>query len=195
MTVAQALEPVLRDQRYYQVSGGGLTISGGEPTMHPDFLYALLKQAKAAGLHTAVETCGFCSPAVLERIAPLVDLFLWDHKETDPQKHKTFTGVDNQRILDNLQQLAGQHANILLRCPLIPGWNLTENHLKGIRDLLIRYPGLLGCELMAYHRLGRGKYTELDMVCDVDEPELSAAQREEILSWLKQDISVPVRWG
>lgn len=195
MTVAQALEPVFRDQRYYQASGGGLTISGGEPTMQPDFLYALLCQAKSAGLHTVLETCGFCSPAVLERIAPLVDLFLWDYKETDPQKHLVFTGVDSTPILDNLDWLIRQGANIILRCPLIPGWNLTAHHLKGIQDLLVRYPGLLGCDLMAYHRLGRGKYAELDMVCEADAQELTHDKKDEILSWLRQKISVSVRWG
>ena len=156
-TVAEVLAEVLRDTPFYETSGGGLTLSGGEPLLQIEFTEALLAQAKAAGLHCCVETCGEADWQRFERIRRLVDLFLFDCKETDPAQHRRFTGVSNKRILENLHRLDAHGAAIILRCPIIPGVNDRDDHFEGIRRLAAGLAHVRGVELMPYHRLGEGK--------------------------------------
>ena len=155
--VEEVMAAVLRDRDYYAESGGGVTYSGGEPTFQPEFLAALLRAAKSAGLHTAVETSGFAPWPTMEKIAPVTDLFLYDYKETDPQLHEGFTGQRNERILENLRRLHARGSRILLRCPMIPEYNARKEHLNGIAAVAGELPKLVGVELLAYHRLGRSK--------------------------------------
>ncbi len=194
-TVGEIMKPVLADRRYYETSGGGLTISGGEPTQQPEFLLALLREARAQGISTAVETCGACSEALLAQVAELTDVFLFDFKETDPQLHKRWTGQDNRRILANLDWLQSHGARVILRCPLIPGCNLRQDHLEGILSLLARYPGLEGCELMAYHKLGIAKYKELGLNYALDAQEISPEQKDALLTWMNARAPLTIRWG
>ena len=156
-SVEEVMEVVLRDRDYYQASGGGMTLSGGEPLFQPAFSKALLEAAKAAGLHTVVETSGFADGAVLERFLPVVDLFLYDYKETDPALHQAFVGQSNAPILANLKRLHASGARILLRCPMIPEFNARKEHLDGIARTSAELPRLVGVELLAYHRLGISK--------------------------------------
>ena len=155
--VDEVLAVVLRDREYYLASGGGVTLSGGEPLLQPDFTHALLRAIKAAGVSTCIETSGFADGAVLDKVAPLTDFFLYDYKETDPQLHQGFTGQRNDAILANLRKLHSRGARILLRCPMIPEHNARKEHLDGIAAIARELPGLMGVELLAYHRLGRGK--------------------------------------
>jgi pyruvate formate lyase activating enzyme len=148
---------VLRDRGYYQDSGGGLTLSGGEPLLQPAFTLALLTAAKAAGLHTAVETSGFTAWHHLEAIRPVTDLFLFDIKETDPQRHKAITGVPLRPIHDNLRRLASTGAEIVLRLPIIPGYNDRPDHIEAVATLARSLPHLPAADLLPYHRLGKGK--------------------------------------
>ncbi|MCK6488243.1 MAG: glycyl-radical enzyme activating protein [Planctomycetes bacterium] len=157
VTVAEVIAAVERDRPFYLQSGGGLTLSGGEPLAQADFATALLAAARAAGLHTCVETCSQVDPAVIDRVIPLVDLFLCDLKETDPERHRAWTGVGNQRILANLRRLHAAGAHMRLRCPLIPGLNDREDHVAGIAALARELPGIEGVEVMPFHRLGEGK--------------------------------------
>ena len=156
-TVGAVLDEVLRDLPFYQNSGGGITLSGGEPLRQPAFTAALLGAAKAAGLHTAVETCGEAPFATFRRLLPLVDLWLYDYKETDPARHREFTGVDNARILGNLRRLHAAGGRVRLRCALVPGLNARAEHFAGIAAIARELPQLEGVELMPYHRLGEGK--------------------------------------
>ena len=158
LTIEEVMTMVLRDQPFYEQSGGGLTITGGEPMLQDEFTLALLKSAKASGLHTCLDTCGWASQAAYERILPFVDLFLFDYKATDPELHRQLTGVSNAPILENLDYLLRQGASIRLRCPLIPGINDTPDHLAGIAALSKRYLSLVGIDLMAYHNIGNAKY-------------------------------------
>ncbi len=160
-TAGAVLEEALRDRAFYETSGGGITLSGGEPTFQPDFCEALLRLAKAERLHTAMETCGWAEWPRFERLAPLTDLFLFDYKETDPERHSAFTGADNRLILDNLRRLHAAGKAIQLRCPVIPGCNDRPDHFEGIARLWKELPGLAGVEIMAYHRLGEGKRDRL----------------------------------
>jgi pyruvate formate lyase activating enzyme len=149
---------VLRDRLFYEQSGGGLTISGGEPMLQFEFTLELLKAARAEGLHTSLDTCGWTSQRLYEQLLPFVDLFLFDYKATNPQVHKKWTGVSNELILSNLDFLVRRGASVRLRCPLVPGINATPEHLAGIAALSKRYPDLEGIDLMAYHNVGNSKY-------------------------------------
>ncbi|RJP60243.1 MAG: glycyl-radical enzyme activating protein [Ignavibacteriales bacterium] len=156
-SVNETLELVLRDKDYYKNSSGGLTISGGEPMNQFSFTRDLLQLAKLNGIHTVLETCGFAPKNRYLDILHLVDLFLYDYKETDPVKHKEFTGVDSKVIIDNLRALHDNGANIILRCPIIPSVNDRDDHFEGIAELVSQLPNLKSVELLAYHDIGRDK--------------------------------------
>jgi pyruvate formate lyase activating enzyme len=160
----EVLEVVLRDREYYDASGGGMTLSGGEPLFQPGFAEALLAEARRHKLHTAVETSGYAEWPVFQRILPLTDLFLYDCKETDPQLHAGFTGQTNELIRRNLRGLEAAGAAIVLRCPMIPEYNARKEHLDGIAALARELPRLKGVELLPYHRLGRPKINRFGLV-------------------------------
>lgn len=163
MPVAEVMDLVRRDRPFYQASGGGLTLSGGEPTLQFPFVCALLAAARAEGVHTCVETCGFGPADHFARLLPLVDLFLFDVKETDEERHRAFTGVGRQTILANLRLIHGQGGRVRLRLPLIPGYNARPDHFAAVAELVHSLPGLEGVELMPYHRLGTGKRERLGL--------------------------------
>lgn len=119
MTVTEVMEEVAKDRPFYQTSGGGMTLSGGEPMMQYEFSKALLRDAKAHEIHTAVETCGYAPFNLYAEMLDEVDLFLYDYKETDPALHKKFTGVDNVLILENLFKIDRRGKQIILRCPIM----------------------------------------------------------------------------
>ncbi len=156
-TVREVHETVMRDQPFYKTSGGGMTVSGGEPLLQPDFCVSLLEKAKQAGLHCCVDTSGYCDYSDLERISPYVDLFLYDWKESDPERHVEYCGVDNGIILENLRTLHDAGNSIRLRCPVIPGINDREDHFRGIAHLVNSLPDLTGVEILAFHSLGESK--------------------------------------
>jgi pyruvate formate lyase activating enzyme len=160
-TVRQILDRVQRIRRDYPASWVCLT--GGEPFMQPAFTLELLRQARAEGLHTCVETCGCGRPADIAEAAPLVDLFLFDYKETDLELHRQFTGQDLEPIMENLRLLDAAGARIVLRCPLVPGHNLRDAHLEGIAELSRSLRGCEAVEIMGYHRLGVSKVERLGM--------------------------------
>ena len=163
MTVPQVLQQVLQDMPFYKTSGGGMTLSGGEPTLQIDFVTDLLRQAKAASLHCCIETSGHCDYDRLRRILPSVDLWLFDWKESDPIRHKQYCGVDNRQIMDNLRRLHADGAAIRLRCPIIPGYNDRPDHFEGIARIAAELPHLQGVELMPYHALGEAKTKRFGM--------------------------------
>ena len=157
----EVIKEVLKDEIFYQNSGGGITISGGEPFYQFDFSLELVKKAKENGLHTAIETCGFVKNSNLKKIAEFVDLFLYDYKETNSEKHKNFTGVDNTVIIDNLSFLNDINKDVILRCPIIKGCNDRREHFEGIAEIANRYKNILHIEIEPYHSLGEGKYSAL----------------------------------
>ena len=157
MTVTEVIDDVMKDLRFFKESDGGITVSGGEPMLQHEFTLALLKEAKKRGIQTAMETSGFALLEQYKQVLPYVDEFLWDYKETDEIKHKEFTGVSNQRILENLDALYKDGANIILRCPIISGLNDTEEHFRGIAKRSRQMKNLKGVELMPYHKFGVAK--------------------------------------
>lgn len=181
-TADEIVSLALKDKPYYDESGGGITLSGGEPMAQFEFTLDVLKKAKAAGLHTALETCGFTRVSRYLDVMPYVDLFLYDYKATNPIAHKEYTGADNNLILDNLRVLAESGAEIVLRCPLIPGFNDTDDHLKGIASLSLTYPNIKMIEIMPYHTIG------LDKAKKIGAPQqlagFPASTAEDKLLWL-----------
>lgn len=160
-TVEQVMAQVLRDAGYYRRSGGGVTLSGGEPLAQPAFNAALLRACHERNIHTAVETCGYVSWRAFEAVLPYVDLFLCDLKHTDSAAHRRLTGRPNHRILNNFQRLASAGAAIIVRAPLIPGHNLSESHLRAVADLAARL-GALEVHAMPLHHLARDKFRRLE---------------------------------
>lgn len=157
ISVGDALRDVLKDKVFYDNSGGGMTVSGGEPMLQFDFTLSLMKAAKEAGLHTCMETCGYAPEERYREIAPYVDIFLFDYKITDPEKHRECTGVTNELILSNLRMLDGAGSRIILRCPIIPTVNDTEEHLSAIANLANSLSNVLEINIEPYHPLGSGK--------------------------------------
>jgi pyruvate formate lyase activating enzyme len=160
MSVNEIIDLVESDRLFYQTSGGGITISGGEPLFQPSFLIELLGRMKKKGVNTAIETSGMSLWEVFQDACPLLDWVLFDIKHLDNKKHMEGTGVTNDQILDNLSRLSSSKRNIVLRVPLIPKFNMSESFYEGIIKLVnktrIRYVNLL-----PYHRLGRDKYKNL----------------------------------
>lgn len=183
MSVEAVLREVEKDSAYYHRSGGGITLSGGEPMVQFDFALALLRAAKARGIHTCVETNGFAPQARYEQTLPHVDLFLFDYKATDPERHQTLTGVTNEMILANLDFLYRRGASIVLRCPLVPGINDARPHLAGIAALASRYQNLAGIEIMPYHEMGREKGRRVGRKPAL--PNLKTTSEETKASWLE----------
>jgi len=151
------METVLRDQAFYRESGGGVTVSGGEPMMQFEFTRALLQAAKDAHLHTCLETCGVAAGDRYCQVLPLVDLFLWDLKDTDAERLRRTAQAPLETIVENLRRVDAAGAKTLLRCLMIPGYNFEESHLAQIAELVRSLGNCLGAELLAYHRLGTSK--------------------------------------
>lgn len=159
MSVDDILKRVEEDAVFYSRSGGGLTLSGGEALAQPDFAAALLREAKARRIHTALETCGHCSVEALERACRLLDELIFDIKSLDSERHKAFTGVGNKRILENIRFVFERFPDlpVLVRTPVIPGFNDTEEDILRIREMLPKRSGVR-YEALTYHRMGQPKY-------------------------------------
>ena len=160
-TAGDIMREVRRDVPFYG-DGGGLTLTGGEPTMQPNLAEALLRLARAEGIASAMETCGHAPWAALARLWPLLDDMLYDLKHLDDALHRQHTGVSNGLILDNLRRLAGAGAPITLRIPLIPGFNATASAAAAMARFAANLPGpVKGIHLLPYHTLGKAKYSAL----------------------------------
>jgi pyruvate formate lyase activating enzyme len=163
VTAAEVLAEVTRDALYFEASGGGLTLSGGEPLAQPEFAAELLRRYKheERGGHTAVETCGLAAWSVIEGLAPDVDLFLYDLKHLDPNEHRRLTGQTNHLVLDNARRLAAAGHALVIRLPLIAGINDSQDHLEAAADFTLSLPGVRQIDILPYHRLGEPKYHRL----------------------------------
>jgi len=179
MTVGEVVDEILRDAPFYDTSEGGVTFSGGEPLSQPDFLRGLLAACSREGVHTCLDTCGFGPWTVLDELREDVDLFLYDLKLVDDQRHREVTGVSNERILANLRALSQHGEHILLRVPLIPGINEDESSLRAIGTLALSLPALDGIDVLPYHEIGRDKYERLGKHCPMPEIQPPGPERIE----------------
>jgi pyruvate formate lyase activating enzyme len=157
MTVGQVVGEILADRPFFDQSGGGVTFTGGEPTAQPDFLRSLLDAFGRENVHRAVETTGYCSLPVITQIADETDLFLYDLKMMDSGEHRRWTGVPNERILDNLVYLSGRESTVVVRVPLLPGINDHPSNFEAMRSFLLERTRFRDIHLLPFHRTGKDK--------------------------------------
>ena len=190
----EVVKTILKDRLFYEESRGGVTLSGGEPLAQPEFALEILTELKKAGIHTAVETCGAVPQAVLAQFPDMVNLWLFDIKSA-PDKHQTLTGAPADGILTNHRILAERKADLILRCPFVPGLNDSEADLAHIADLANELPGVMAVEVEPYHPWGLDKYAKLE---HMPHYEGGAAEEDTVrryLAELGRRCRVPVRKG
>lgn len=169
------MEIVEKERKVMEDSEGGVTVCGGEPLMHPDYLIALLTELKGRGIHRTVDTTLFASEQTVERVMPLADLFLVDLKHMDCEKHKFYTGVPNEQILSNIRLISAAGARFWIRIPLIVGVNADDENLKASADFLASLPNAPECvNLLVYHDVGKGKHARMGTSYNPDDFSMEA---------------------
>lgn len=158
VTVREVMDEVAKDMRYYLRSGGGMTLSGGESLLQPEFAEALFLAAHKFGINTAVETTGAVSFDIIERLLPHIDYFLMDIKHMDSKKHEEFVGKPNGIVLENAAKIARTAKNYIVRVPVIPTFNDTEEEIGEIAKFAASLGGVREMHILPYHRLGIDKY-------------------------------------
>jgi len=166
MTVDEVMDEILRDKVFYDNSGGGVTLSGGDPTVQSKFALQLLRRCKENGLHTAIETCGFASWATMEGLLAYLDFVLYDMKCLDPVKHRNATGKHNRLIIENAKKIADRRT-MRVRVPLVPGFNDSPEDIESIALFVSQELRLSPShmDLLPYNKLGEGKYERLNKEC------------------------------
>jgi pyruvate formate lyase activating enzyme len=162
-TVDQVVEEVLRDRAFYETSGGGVTLSGGEPLQQLDFSIAILASCREQGIHTAIETAVNYPWERVAAVLPVTDLVMMDLKVMDSAKHRDCTGVPNERILENATLLGQQGIALIVRTPVIPGVNDTADEIEAIAAFAATLPNLHYYELLPFHPMATSKYDSLDL--------------------------------
>ena len=194
MTVEEVMVELRKDIPFYENSDGGITLSGGEPLFQHEFALATLKQCKAEGLHTAIDTSGQISWRVYEQVLPYVDLVLYDFKHIDPVAHKKYTGASNELIMDNLVKMSECGVPIEIRMPIIPGVNDAKKDIVDAAIFLSTLKNITWVELLPYHRLGESKYNRLGEEYKLEglQPP-PKEQMNEIAEWIRSfDLEVHV---
>ncbi|MBQ9337759.1 MAG: glycyl-radical enzyme activating protein [Lentisphaeria bacterium] len=179
ITADEAAAKLLEDRIFY-ADGGGITLSGGEPLLYSRFCAELLKKMKAEGIHCAVDTCGNVPWSAFETVLPHTDMFLYDFKCADPEKHQHLTGSRNELILENLKKLDGTGKNIEIRMILVPEHNMSETDLRAAGAFLAPRRNISAVRLLAYHSLARSKFRAVghpDTMPDVPSPDAEALER------------------
>lgn len=162
MTVEAIMTEIEKERLFFEQSGGGVTFSGGEPMLHTDFLVRLLDECKERGIHTAVDTAGLVSREILLKVAQLTDLFLYDLKLMDSERHRKWTGVPNEKILENLWILAETGVQLIVRIPLVGGVNDDEENITATARFVASLPGQRPTvNLLPYHKIAMTKYAKL----------------------------------
>lgn len=180
MTADEVVAEVERDAPFYKTSGGGITLSGGEPLLQHEFACEILRLSKERGLHTAIETNMSLPWEEIEPALQYLDIVMMDIKAATPEIHKKWTGIGNERILDNAKRLSKTTLPLIVRTPVIPGVNDTMEEISAIGHVVADFPNLLYYELLAFHPLGSGKYGSLgmeDRMAGVQAPEAEHMHR------------------
>lgn len=162
LTVDELFDAIDRDRPFYETSGGGVTFSGGEPTLQPEFLQAMLIKCKEQGLSTAIETCGLASWDTLSGLLEYLDLVMIDIKHMDPAEHKKYTGASNEPILNNIRNMDTAGTRMRIRMPLIPGINDSDANVRATAAFLSTLHHMERFDLLPYHRLGEPKWEQLN---------------------------------
>ncbi|AVP62386.1 choline TMA-lyase-activating enzyme [Clostridium sporogenes] len=196
-TISELLKIVEEDRTFYEMSGGGVTLGGGEVLMQPEAATSLLMACKQEGINTAIETCGYTKLETILKVAEFVDLFLFDIKNINSDRHHELTGVRNERILENLQELLKNKYNVKIRMPLLKGINDSQDEIEKTMEFLLPYKdykNFKGIDLLPYHKMGVNKYNQLGMEYPIkDDPSLKNEDLDRIESWIKKyDLPVKV---
>ncbi len=196
-TPEEVLDEVLRDRVFYEKSGGGVTLSGGEPCLQRDFSRELMMRLKEQGIHVALDTCGSAPRDHFRELAGLADLVLFDLKVMDTELHREYTGIELERVLDNAEWLAQQGKQIWVRTPVIPGHTDSEDNIRAIaRFIRERMPGVERYDLLAYNNTCRGKYERLDLEFSLaGEPLLSREEMERLCAAAVEEGLGCARWS
>jgi pyruvate formate lyase activating enzyme len=168
VTVSEVVEQVTPDRIFFDESGGGVTLSGGEPLAQPRFLTALLRACRMRGVHTALDTTGHGSLDDLQAAASLADLVLYDLKAFDDARHRRLTGISNALILENLRALAEEHRDIWIRIPVVPGFNDDSEDLARLAEFVSGLPHVTLVNLLPFHRTGLHKFARLGLTHQLD---------------------------
>lgn len=191
-SAAEIASEVIKDRPFYAHSGGGVTLSGGEPLAQPIFSAEILKICHQAGIHTAIQTCGYAEKDDIDRLSPWLDLVIYDLKIMDDDEHQRWTGKSNKRILENLAYIDALKLPIVLQIPLIPGINDSEDNLITIFKLAKSLRSLQGVSLLEYHSLGSGKYARLGRIYELNNlPVVNAKYLHEKSDWAAR-LGVPL---
>lgn len=189
VTVAEMMEIIMQDYDFYISSGGGVTIGGGEMSLQTDFAVELLRECKKMMINTAVETQGTTSLANYEKLAQVVDLFLYDIKHIDTHQHKNLFGIGNENVRRNLERLVDLGANVVVRMPLVRGYNDSFDAITGAIEYAIELSkkgNVKRIDILPYHQLGRGKYDKLDMIYPMKkDPTYSAEELDQLEAFFK----------
>ncbi len=180
VTDDHVLSEVLKDRDYYDATGGGVTISGGEPMSQPEFTLSLLGKARAHGIHTVLDTSGFMSRSLCERTLENTSLYLFDFKASNPSLHLQLTGAPLEPILGNLEFLLSRGTQVILRCPLVPGVNDDIDHLHAIARMENLHGLLAGIDILPWHSMGRAKYSKLGRPTSPSLPEENAGEEKRV---------------
>jgi len=196
-TISELLKIVEEDRTFYEMSGGGVTLGGGEVLMQPEAATSLLMACKQEGINTAIETCGYTKLETILKVAEFVDLFLFDIKNINSDRHYELTGVRNERILENLQELLKKKYNVKIRMPLLKGINDSQDEIEKTMEFLLPYKdykNFKGIDLLPYHKMGVNKYNQLGMEYPIkDDPSLKSEDLDRIEGWIKKyDLPVKV---
>lgn len=192
VSAGEVVEAVKRDDPFYRRSGGGITLSGGEPSLQPEFASEILRRCRALGIHTAMETSGYQEWGVFSRVIRFVDLVMYDLKHMDPKKHERFTGVPLEPILENARSIGRMNIPVLIRIPVVPGFTDSEENIRATVEFAKQIDSLVGIEPLAYHSIGSIKYDRLGREFKLKglQPPDEGRMRE-IKSMIK-DLGVPV---
>lgn len=198
-TVSEIMQIIEEDRQFYEVSGGGVTLGGGEVLTQWEFAADLIMACRQEEINTAVETCGYAKLEALFKVAEFTDLFLFDMKHIDSERHYELTGVHNEQILSNLTELFKRGYNVKIRMPLLKGINDSKEEIDGVIRFLMPfrdYKNFKGIDLLPYHKLGINKYIQLGMEYEYaigGDPSLSSNDLDRIESWIKKyDLPVAV---
>jgi pyruvate formate lyase activating enzyme len=191
MTADEVITEILKDELFYTESNGGVTFSGGEPFLQHEFLYLLLAKCKQHNIHTAVDTTGYTSVEILQRSINFIDLFLYDIKTMNDAVHKSFTGVSNKLILENLKKLSEWQKNIIIRIPIIRGINDNLEEIRNIGVFVESLRNISEIHLLPYHKTGIEKYQRLGLDFQINNMEPPGAETIEMIAKeLKKHVQI-----
>ena len=197
MTVEQVLEEVEKDSMFYANSGGGITLSGGEPTMQPEFALEILKGCKRMGFHTAIETCGYIKWDILDEMLRYLDLVYLDIKHMSPEEHEKLTSRKNNLIQANARKLAEKYPDkpFIIRIPVIPECNDSDENIAATAQFVSRLKGTHRIELLPYHRLGIHKYEALSKEYTLSDLQTLSDDRMNALAALVESYGIEASVG